>query len=86
MMALVEVSLMPGEVVLRHGDMARELSFAVRGVLVVTDAKGTLIELLSGEGTAPCVVGTVSFFLGAVLALGPHNWPAVPSWHCATSP
>eukprot|EP00892_Ulva_mutabilis_P004253 jgi/Ulvmu1/219/UM001_0223.1 len=64
MMSLVEVSLMPEEVVINPGDMARELFFAVTGTLVVKDSKGSLVELLSGEGTAPCVTGTVSFLLG----------------------
>lgn len=64
MTTLTEVSLMPDELVIKHGDMARELSFAVKGTLVVTDSKGVLIELLSGDGTAPCVTGAVSFFLG----------------------
>lgn len=64
MMTLTEVSLMPEELIIKHGDMARELCFAVKGTLVVRDSKGSLVELLSGEGTAPCVTGTVSFFLG----------------------
>lgn len=64
MTTLTEVSLMPDERIIKHGDMARELGFAVKGTLVVTDSKGALVELLSGDGTAPCVIGTVSFFLG----------------------
>lgn len=32
--------------------MARELSFATKGTLVVQDNKGTLIELISGEKSA----------------------------------
>eukprot|EP00892_Ulva_mutabilis_P004198 jgi/Ulvmu1/214/UM001_0218.1 len=64
MMTLNEVSLMPEELIIKHGDMARALCFAVKGTLVVRDSKGSLVELLSGEGTAPCVTGTVSFFLG----------------------
>lgn len=67
MLALSEVHLMPGELVLKCGDMARELSFALKGTLVVTDSKDVLIELISGEGTAECVVGAVSFLMGAPL-------------------
>ena len=44
--------------------MARELSFAIKGTLVVSDNKGALIDLISGEGTSPCIVGSVSFLLG----------------------
>jgi hypothetical protein len=65
MMVLEEVSLMPGECLVKHGDMARELHFAIKGTLVVKDMKGTLVELLTGEGTGPCSVGAVSFFIGA---------------------
>lgn len=72
MMALVEVSLMPAELVIKQGDLARQLCFAVKGTLVVTDGKGVLIELLSGEGTAPCVAGTISFLLG-MFATMPHS-------------
>lgn len=68
MMMLAEVSLMPGERILQHGDMARELSFATKGTLVVEDPKGVLIELISGEGTSACIVGAVSFLLGAHLS------------------
>jgi hypothetical protein len=50
MLNLTEVFLMPGESILKHGDIARELAFAYQGVLLVTDAKGTLVELISGEG------------------------------------
>ena len=57
---------MPDELIIKHGDMARELCFAIKGTLVVRDSKGALVELLSGEGTAPCVTGTVSFFLGTL--------------------
>lgn len=65
MMLLSEVSLMPGEQLVTAGDMARELSFATKGTLVVADTKGALIELISGEGTSACIVGAVSFLLGA---------------------
>lgn len=65
MTMLAEVSLMPGEQLLQQGDMARQLSFATKGTLVVQDTKGTLIELISGEGTSACIVGAVSFLLGA---------------------
>lgn len=64
MMLLAEVSLMPGEQLVTAGDMSRELSFATKGTLVVADTKGTLIELISGEGTSACIVGAVSFLLG----------------------
>jgi hypothetical protein len=57
---------MPGEQILQPGDMARELSFAIKGTLVVTDAKGILVELISGEGTSPCIIGAVSFLLGVL--------------------
>jgi hypothetical protein len=52
MLNLTEVFIMPGESILKHGDIARQLCFAHTGVLVVTDIKGTLIELISGEGEA----------------------------------
>lgn len=64
MTMLVEISLMPGESVLKTGEIARELSFVQQGALTVTDTKGTLIELITGEGTAPCVVGAASFLMG----------------------
>lgn len=64
---MAEVHLMPGEVVINHEEMARELSFASKGTLVVTDPKEVLVELISGEGTAQSVVGAVSFFMGARL-------------------
>lgn len=64
MMSLAEVSLMPEEIVIKQGDLTRQMCFAVKGTLVVRDGKGVLVELLSGEGTAPCVAGTVSFLLG----------------------
>lgn len=73
MMALVEISLMPEELVIKQGDMARELFFTVKGTLVVRDSKGTLVELLSAEGTAPCVAGTVSFLLGAHMLCGTQS-------------
>ena len=38
--------------ILQQGDMARELSFAIKGTLVVQDNKGTLIELISGMSSA----------------------------------
>lgn len=53
--------------ILQQGDMARELSFAIKGTLVVSDNKGTLVDLISGEGTSPCIVGAVSFLLGMFL-------------------
>lgn len=59
---------MPEEMIVKHGDMARELGFAIKGTLVVSDHKGGLVELLSGEGTAPCATGAVSFFLGMLTA------------------
>lgn len=65
MMALKEVQLMPNEVVVKHGDMARHLSFVSEGTVEVLDAKGGLVELISGGGTAPCAVGALSFLLGA---------------------
>jgi hypothetical protein len=71
MLALTEVHLMPAEQVLKCGDMARELSFAKKGTLVVTDRKDVLVELISGEGTSECVVGAVSFFMGMRLLRGP---------------
>lgn len=53
MLNLVEVFFLPGETVLKHGDIARELSFAKRGVVMVMDVKDTLVELVSGEGALP---------------------------------
>ena len=49
MMMLHEVSLMPGESVLKAGEISRKLSFVRQGSLMVTDARGTLIELIIGE-------------------------------------
>lgn len=65
MMALQEVQLMPKELILKHGDMARHLSAVSLGTLEVIDANGGLVELISGAGTTPCLVGTVSFLMGA---------------------
>lgn len=65
MTRLVEVYLMPGEAILKHGDIARELNFVVQGTLTVTDEQGVLVQLVSGEGTAPNVIGGVSFLMGA---------------------
>lgn len=64
MIALIEISLMPGECVLKKGEIARELSFVSRGTVRVTDERGTLVELVTGEGTSPCVIGSVSFLMG----------------------
>jgi len=66
MIMLTEISLMPGECVLKMGEIARELSFASRGTIRVTDGRGTLIELINGEGTSPCVIGSVSFLMGMI--------------------
>jgi hypothetical protein len=52
MLNLAEIFVMPGESIVKHGEIARQLGFVRTGVLVVTDAKGTLIELISGEGMA----------------------------------
>lgn len=70
MIALQEVQLMPKEVVVKHGDMARHLSFVTEGAVHVTDLNGGLVELISGSGTSPCAVGALSFLLGVV-----------PCWH-----
>jgi hypothetical protein len=66
-MKLQEVFLMPGESVLKRGDIAREMSFVVKGTLVVLDDKDTLVQLVSGEGTAPSVIGSASFLMGRFL-------------------
>ena len=66
MMALTEVQLMPNEVVVKHGDMARHLSFVSEGTVEVLDSKGGLVELITGGGTAACAVGALSFLLGAL--------------------
>ena len=49
MMLLTEISLMPGETVLKAGEISRKLSFVRYGSLNVTDARGTLVELIIGE-------------------------------------
>jgi hypothetical protein len=64
MTKLTEISLMPEESVLKKGEIARDLSFVQEGALTVTDVRGTLIELISGEGTAACIVGSASFLMG----------------------
>lgn len=64
---LQDVYLMPGESVLKQGEMARELNFVTKGTLVITDAHDVLIELKTGEGTASSVVGEVSFLMGTSL-------------------
>jgi hypothetical protein len=66
MTRLAEVFLMPGESILKYGDIARELNFVVQGTLTVTDEHGVLAQLVSGEGTAPNVIGPVSFLMGAL--------------------
>lgn len=55
MLNLVEVFFLPGETVLKHGEIARELNFAKRGVVMVMDVKDVLVELVSGEGALPCL-------------------------------
>jgi hypothetical protein len=62
---LQEVYLMPAESVIKKSEIARELNFVVKGTLVVTDENNVLIQLVTGEGTAPSVVGEVSFLMGA---------------------
>jgi hypothetical protein len=64
MTMLTEICLMPGESVLKTGEIARDLSFVQEGALTVTDVRGTLIELITGEGTAPSIVGSASFLMG----------------------
>lgn len=71
MVLLTETSLMPGECVLKQGEIARELSFVSKGAVRVTDDRGTLVELLTGDGTSPCVIGSTSFLMGK---------PIFPSW------
>jgi hypothetical protein len=56
---------MPGESVIKTSEIARELMFVTEGTLVITDANGVLIRLVTGEGTASSVVGEVSFLMGA---------------------
>jgi hypothetical protein len=65
MMRLHEAYLMPGETLLKHGEIARELKFIVKGTLVITDSSDALVDLVHGEGTAPSVIGAVSFLMGA---------------------
>jgi hypothetical protein len=72
MMRLHEAYLMPGETLLKHGEIARELKFIVKGTLVVTDSQDALVDLVHGEGTAPSVIGAVSFLMGASLAEKPE--------------
>ena len=55
---------MPAESVIKQSEISRELSFVTKGALVVTDANNVLIQLVTGEGTAPSVVGEVSFLMG----------------------
>jgi hypothetical protein len=64
-----EVYLMPDDSIVKTSEIARELSFVTTGTLVVTDANGVLIKLVTGEGTAASVVGEVSFLLGAAHSL-----------------
>lgn len=40
------------------------VSFIKQGVVVLSDAKGALIKLVTGEGNAACDVGAVSFLMG----------------------
>lgn len=66
-MVMQEVYLMPAESVVKKAEIARELNFVTKGTLVVTDANHVLIQLVTGEGTAPSVVGEVSFLMGVSL-------------------
>jgi hypothetical protein len=77
-MKLQEVFLMPGESVLKQGDIAREMSFVVKGTLVVLDEKDTLVQLVSGEGTASSVIGSVSFLMGRC-TFSVNSMPEVPN-------
>ena len=72
MLSLGEIFLMPGELVLKHGDIARELTFVKKGVLMVTDAKGTLVELISGEG-ASCQQACMWLFGLCTASTWPHR-------------
>lgn len=58
---------MPAESVVKTAEIARELNFVTKGTLVITDTNNVLIQLVTGEGTAPSVVGEVSFLMGATL-------------------
>lgn len=60
-------SVMPGENVVKAGDICRELRFVQAGTLNVCDAKGTVIDVITSQGTGPCICGAVSFLMGAVL-------------------
>lgn len=77
MVLLTETSLMPGECVLKKAEIARELSFVIKGAVQVTDDRGTLIELISGDGTSPCVIGSVSFLMGTLACLVVFGFPAL---------
>jgi hypothetical protein len=62
---------MPAESVVKTSEIARELNFVIKGTLVVTDVNNVLIKLVTGEGTAPSVVGEVSFLMGTSPAIMP---------------
>lgn len=96
MLSLGETFLMPGELVLKRGDIARELTFVKKGVLLVTDVKGTLVELISGEGASLCLLSLLLFVASSVTSRGAAGaarqqssmcagWPAIYAPDCGHS-
>ena len=65
MTLLVEVAVMPGECVLKAGEICRELRFVQSGAVSSQDLRGNIIDVTTSEGTAPCVIGAASFLMGA---------------------
>ncbi|GMH42770.1 hypothetical protein BSKO_10689 [Bryopsis sp. KO-2023] len=63
MIRLREVYLMPGEVTIREGEMARELIFVLKGV-VEEMYQGTTIKTVREDTQGPNMCGFSAFFIG----------------------
>lgn len=58
-----EMYLMPKELLIRSGDMARELAFVLDGVMEV-EKDGAVIRRIRSDTEAPTVCGDIAFFMG----------------------
>ena len=61
---LKEIYLMPSEIFIRQGDVARELYFVADGVVQLMEGSEVKSEIRGDVAEMACLVGEVSFFLG----------------------
>ena len=61
---LKEAYLMPGETLLRPGDICRELYFVQEGIVQICDVKTVQKEIRGDVADMSCTVAELSFFAG----------------------